>query len=137
MYSLYVLRTPIRTGVAVSDIEVRLQPVPAAFAAVTRLLVAAERRRRIELVERVRPDHPGPQPGGHPQDQRALLGPDPGGQPVRRVVGLLYRLGRRPEREHREHRAEDLLPGDAVRLGHAGEHRGREPEALDRQLARR
>jgi hypothetical protein len=59
----------------------------------------------------------------------------PGRQPVRRVVGLLDRLRRRAERQHRQHRAEDLLAGDAVRLGHAGEHGGREPVAAVGQLA--
>src|SRR5439155_19694441 len=37
--------------------QVRLEPVPAAFAAEAGLLVPAERRRRVEAVERVRPDH--------------------------------------------------------------------------------
>src|SRR5687767_1164042 len=72
-----------------SDIEVRLQAVAAALAAVTGLLVAAERRGRVELVERVGPDHAGPELVRDREDPRALLGPDAGGQPVRRVVGLL------------------------------------------------
>src|SRR5690242_20810300 len=142
MYSLYVLRTAMRGATvlpdtAVSDIEIRLQPLPTAFPAVAGFLVAAERRGRVELVEGVRPHHAGPQPGGHVQDQRSLLGPHPGRQAVRRVVGLLQRLGGRTERQDGEHRAEDLLPGDTVRLGDPGENRRREPEALHRQLARR
>src|SRR5580692_231816 len=101
MYSLYVLRTARRAGgaVSVSDIEVGLQAVPAAFPAVTGFLVPPERGGRVELVERVGPHHAGPQPGGHPQDPRPLVGPDAGGQPVRCVVGLLDRLGRGPEGE--------------------------------------
>ena len=63
--------------------------------------------------------------------------PDPRGQAVRRVVGLLHRLGRGAEGEHRQHRPEDLLAGDAVRLGDAGEDGRREPEAAVGQLARR
>src|ERR1700683_1997785 len=115
MYSLYVLRTA-RRAMAVSDIEIGLQPVPTAFAAVAGFLVASERRGRVELVERVGPHHAGPQLGGHPQDPRPLVGPDAGGQPVRGVVGLLHRLGRGPEGEYGQHRAEDLLPRDAVCL---------------------
>src|SRR5579859_7402959 len=70
MYSLYVLRTARRGGEAVfargddppkpprsesgiSDIEVGLQAVAAALPAVTGFLVPAERRGRVELVERV------------------------------------------------------------------------------------
>ena len=109
----------------------------AALAAVARLLVAAERAGRVELVERVGPDHAGAQLVGHPQDPRALVGPDAGRQPVRRVVGLLDRLGGRAEGQHRQHRAEDLLAGDPVGLGDAGEDRRREPEAVVGQLARR
>ena len=50
--------------------------MPAALAAEAGLLVAAERRGRVEPVERVRPDDAGPQLRGHPQDARALLRPD-------------------------------------------------------------
>ena len=38
----------------------------------------------------------------------------------------------RAEGQHRQHRAEDLLAGDAVGLGDAGEQRRREPEAVGR-----
>src|SRR5260370_552197 len=69
--------------------KVGLQTVAAALTAVARLLVAAERRRRVELVERVRPDDAGAQLIGDLEDARALFRPDAGGQPVRRVVGLL------------------------------------------------
>src|SRR3954467_6951505 len=89
-------RSTVRAGsVAVfADLgKVRLQAVPAALTAVTGFLVAAERRRGVELVERVGPDHAGPQPVGDGQDPRTLVGPDAGRQPVRRVVGLFDRLG--------------------------------------------
>ncbi len=72
-----------------------------------------------------------------PEDPGALLGPDPGRQPVRRVVRLLDRLGRGAEGQHRQHRPEDLLAGDPVRLGDPGEDRRGEPEAAFGQLARR
>src|SRR5262245_65564423 len=109
MNSLYVLRTASRLKSLVG--KVRLQTVPAAFATVAGLLVTAERRGRVELVERVGPDDTGPQLVGDGQDARALLGPDPRRQPVRRVVGLLDRLGRRAEGEDGQDRAEDLLAG--------------------------
>src|ERR1700722_19283310 len=98
MNSLCVLRTASRSGSALtgatvrallvppgpvfSDIEVRGQAVPAALPAVARLLIPAERARRIEPVIRVRPDHPRSQALRRPQDPAALLGPDPGRQPV-------------------------------------------------------
>ena len=121
----------------VDSSQVGLQTVAAALAAVARLLVAAEGAGRVELVERVGPHHAGAQLVGHVQDQRALLGPHAGREAVRRVVGLLDRLGRGAEGQHRQDRAEDLLAGDPVRLGDAGEERRREPEAVGGQLARR
>src|SRR5207247_89108 len=53
--------------------QVRLDPVASALAAEAGLLVAAERRGRVEAVERVRPDHPGTETLRHPEDPRALL----------------------------------------------------------------
>src|SRR5262249_34478082 len=70
-----------------------------------------------------------------PEDPRALLRPYPGRQAVRRVVRLLERLLRRAEGEDREHRPEDLLARDPVRLAHAGEEGGTEPEAALREAA--
>src|SRR5213076_2277017 len=116
--------------------KVGLQSLPAALPAVARFLVPAERRGGIELVERVRPDHAGAQLVGDGEDAGTLLRPDPGGQPVGRVVRLLHRLGRGAEGEYRQDRAEDLLAGDPVRLRDAGENRGHEPESAVRYLAR-
>src|SRR6476619_4772037 len=132
-------RSPRSSAERLRSIEghVRLEPVQAALAAEARLLVAAERARRIEPVERVRPDDAGAEPLGHPEDARALLRPDAGREPVRRVVRLLDRLLRRTEGEDGEHRAEDLLLGDPGALGDVREHGRREPVALLRQAARR
>ncbi len=102
-----------------------------------RLLVAAERRGRVEAVVRVRPDHAGAQALRHREDPRALLRPDAGREPVRRVVRLLDRLVRRAERQHREHRPEDLLLRDPVALRDVREDGRHEPVALLRQAARR
>src|SRR5689334_8538366 len=52
----------------VTEIQIRLQAVAAALAAEARLLVTAERRRGIEAVVRVRPDHAGLQPFRHPEN---------------------------------------------------------------------
>src|SRR4051795_3955493 len=107
MYSLYVLRTGRRSATERLDRlqrQVWLEPVPPAFAAEAGLLVAAERRRRVEAVVRVRPDDPGAQPLRHPEDPGALLRPDPRREAVRGVVRLLDRLVRRAEGQHAQHR---------------------------------
>src|SRR5205085_10408842 len=119
------------------ELQVRLEPVPAALTAEAGLLVAAERRGRIEAVERVRPHHAGPQPLRHPEDARALLRPDAGREPVGGVVRLLDRLLRGAEGQRREYGPEDLLLGDPVALRHVGEDRRREEVALLREAARR
>ena len=67
----------------------------------------------------------------------ALVGPDPGRQAVGRVVRLLDRLVRRPERQHREDRPEDLLARDPVALGDVGEQRRAEEVAALGQVAGR
>src|SRR3712207_8500958 len=105
MNSLYVWRTETRVPPAVLDDlgTVRLQAVPAALTAVTGLLVPAERRGRVELVERVGPHHAGAQLVGHGEDERTLVRPDAGGQTVRRVVGLLDRLDRKSTRLNSSH----------------------------------
>src|SRR5262245_18659592 len=58
------------------ELQVRLEPVQTALPAEAGLLVPAERRRRVEAVVRVGPDHARPQPLGHPEDPRPLLRPD-------------------------------------------------------------
>src|SRR5262245_12273971 len=106
-------------GQGAAEAQVGAQALAATLAAEARLLVAAERRRRVEAVERVVPDDAGTQALGEPQDARALVGPDAGRQAVARVVGLLDRLLGRAEGQHRQHRAEDLLARDAVAQRHA------------------
>src|SRR5581483_12379322 len=88
-------RPPPPRAAASLELQVRLEPVAPALSAEARLLVAAEGRRRVEPVVRVRPNHAGPEPLRHPQDPRALLGPNPGRQAVGCVVRLLDRLVRR------------------------------------------
>src|SRR5207245_5361542 len=96
MYSLYVFRTasrlspmPVLRQTGRNQFQVGLQSVQASLPAEPALLVAAERRRRVEPVERVGPNHAGPKSLGHPQDARALLRPHPRREAVGRVVRLL------------------------------------------------
>src|SRR4051794_19048665 len=140
MNSLYVFLTGRRSAtVRLRPVEahVRLHAVQAALATEAGFLVPAERARRVEAVERVRPDDAGAQPLCHPEDARALLRPHARAQPVRRVVRLLHRLVGGTEREDAEHGAEDLLLRDAVALRDVREDRRREPVALLGEAARR
>src|SRR5688572_14756875 len=109
----------------------------AALAAEARLLVPAERRRRVEAVVGVRPDDARAQALCHGEDPRAFLRPHAGGEAVRRVVCLLERLVRRSEREDGEDGPEDLLLRDAVALRDVREDRRDEEPAPLRQTARR
>src|SRR5262245_56717759 len=109
----------------------------AALATEARLLVAAERRARVEAVVGVRPHDARPKPLRHPEDPRSLLRPDARAQSVRRVVRLLDRLLGSAEGEDRQDRPEDLLLRDAIALRHVREDRRREPVALLREPARR
>ena len=61
----------------------------------------------------------------------------PAESPYGRVVGLLDGFGRSPERQHRQHRSEDLFPGDAMGLADVGEHGRSKPEPAIGQVAGR
>src|ERR687888_467268 len=140
MNSLYVFLTGSRLGIErlrAGQLEVRLEPVAAALAAEAGLLVAAERRGRVEAVVRVRPDDAGAQAFGHPENARALLRPDARAEAVRRVVRLLDRFLRCAEGEDREDGAEDLFLRDPVALRDVREDGGREPVAALGEAARR
>src|SRR6202789_4542469 len=106
------------------------EALAAALAPEPAFLVAPEGRRRVETVEGVGPDDAGLELRRHPQDPGPLVGPDPGAQPVGRVVGLLDRLVDRAESEDGEHGPEDFLPGDAVALRDPGEEGRREIVSL-------
>src|SRR2546421_2340689 len=140
MNSLYVFLTGRRSAMwdlGAVEVEVRLEAVASARPAEARLLVAAERRARVEAVVRVGPHDPRAQALGHPQDAGTLLGPHARAQAVRRVVRLLHGLLGSAEGEDRQNRPEDLLLRDAIALRHVREDRGREPVALLRQTAGR
>src|SRR5438477_9364636 len=103
----------------------------------TRFLVAAERGGGVEAVVGVGPDDARTEALRHREDARALFSPHPRGEAVGSVVRLLDRLVRRPEREDRKDRPEDLLLRDAVRLRDAREDRRHEPIPSLGELARR
>src|SRR5436305_9404541 len=138
MNSLYVFFTGRRSAterLRLLELQVRLESVQPALSAEAGLLVAAERRARVEPVEGVRPDDAGAEPLRHPEDTRSLLRPDAGAQPVRRVVRLLQCLLGSAEGEDGEDGAEDLLLGDPVALCDVREDGRHEPVALLRKSA--
>src|SRR5947209_2709871 len=57
---------------AVLEVDVGMKAVHPALTPVARLLVSAELRGRVELVERVAPNHSGAELPSHPEDPRAL-----------------------------------------------------------------
>src|SRR5215210_1488525 len=64
----------------------------------------------------------------HAQGAGAVLGPDRTGEAVDGVVGLTNSVHFVLERDHRYHRAEDLLPGRLIVVGEGGQNGGRVPE---------
>src|SRR6185369_5458034 len=104
-------------------LDIGSETLTAAFATEAAFLVAAERRARVELVERVAPDDAGLQLRRHVEDLRALVGPDAGGEAVHRVVRFLDRFVRRAERHDRQDRAEDLFARHAARHARTREER--------------
>src|SRR5580692_10349089 len=110
MRSLYVFRTSRRS----SDIEVRLQAVAPALTTEPGLAHTAEGTRRVEAVVGVGPDDAGAETFGDPERAAPLFAPHAAGEAVVGVVGLGDRLFGRAERQHREHRAEDLFARNAV-----------------------
>ena len=92
--------------------------------------VAAERTRRIEFVERVRPDDARADLPGHLENLRAFIGPHAAGQTVRSVVGLFHRFVLGAERENREYRAENLVLSERARRRDVVEDRRRDVVAV-------
>src|SRR6266511_3807233 len=111
--------------VDVLDLGVLQVALLAELAADARLLVAAERVPWVEQVVVVDPDGAGAQPLGDLDGPGGVAAPDGAGQPVVGVVGDRDRLLVAVERDHRQHRPEDLLLGDACRGVDVGEDGGR------------
>src|SRR5690606_11453628 len=112
------------------DLRVQLERVEPELAALARLLVAAERGRRIERMVGVDPDGPGLQLARDAVRTLHVARPDPGGEPVDRPVGERDGLLLVPERHRRQHGAEDLLLRDRRAGIHAVEDRRLDPVAL-------
>ena len=108
----------------VLDLGRYLKAVFPAFASGARGLHPAERLAQVAHVLAVDEDHPGLDAACQAMGLADVLGPDVGGQAVFHVVGQAQRLGFVLERDQADHRAEDLLLGDAHAVVHVGEHRG-------------
>src|SRR3954470_20624485 len=85
------------------------QSLPSAFATESGFLVATKRRRRIELVERVRPNDTSLEQRTHLENPRALVGPYSRRQSVHRVVGLLDGLFESTESQDTQHGSKNFL----------------------------
>ena len=88
------------------------------------LLVAPERPLGVDQVVVVDPHRSGAHPGGNGLGTLQIPRLHTAGQSVDRVVGDGDGLVVGGERDHAQHRAENLLLGDAGRVGHAGEDGG-------------
>ena len=119
----------LRRVVDVLDLAVVVERVRAELAAVARLLEAAERRGHPHGRVRVDRDHAALDRARRAQRLGAVARPDRAREAVDRVVREPDRLLLVAERDHRGHRAEDLLARGAVVVVDRAEHRRREPEA--------
>src|SRR5262249_37703912 len=113
----------LRPGVDLERLEARLATEP-------RLLVAAERDAGEGCVRHVDPDRSRLDPAGDPVPAGRVARPDGRHQPVLDVVGDPDRVLLVLERDHRHHRAEDLLLRDCHRVVHLREHGRRVEGAL-------
>src|SRR5216683_4740879 len=112
------------------DLRVEIDCVPAELAAEAGLLVAAEGRNWVELVEAVDPDRAGLQRAGHLMGAAQVARPDRGGKPVVGVVALKNRVVFIRERDRCADRAENLLARDPHLIVDAGEQRRVDEVAL-------
>src|SRR6202035_2344410 len=111
------------------DLGVGVERVRAELATVAGLLEPAERSAHAHGRVRVDRQDSRLHATRHAQRASAVARPDRARQPVDRVVGQANRLVLVVERDHRDDRSEDLLPGDAVGRLDGREHRWSEPEA--------
>src|SRR5947207_15132702 len=102
--------------VMLDHLSVIHQSLSPTLAAESGFLVATERRRRIELVERIRPDDARLEQRTHLENPRALVRPDPRRQTVHRVVRLLDGLLESAERQHAQPRTDVPLRAQAMAM---------------------
>ena len=102
-------------------LQVALDRLRAVLAAEPRGLVAAERHQEADRAVSVDPHRAGADALGHRRRTPHRLRPDAGAEPVGDVVGDRDRLLLVPELDHRQHRPEHLLLGDAHAVVDAGE----------------
>ena len=137
----HVPEVALAPGHALVDVDVLHlgvleQSLAAVLATDAALLVAAERRQRIEQVPVVDPDGPGAQLLGDLDGAARVPRPHPAREAVDRPVGALDHLAEVAPALHREHRSEDLL-GAGVRIGrHIGEHGRLDEEAAITDVGR-
>src|SRR5262245_17295521 len=106
------------------------QALRAEIAAEPRLLVAAERHAGVVEVVRIDPHRSGLDASRDGVRLLDVLRPDARRQAVVDAVGLRHGVVDAVEADHRQHRAEDLLLGDAHRVVDALEHRGLDEPTL-------
>src|SRR5436190_2903105 len=102
----------------------------AAFAPEAAFLVAAEWRRRIELVIRIRPNDACAQLRDHLENLAAFVRPYARAQAVRGVIRALDRFVRRAKSHHAQHRPEDFLLRHAMTRSDPRDEARRKPVTL-------
>src|SRR5665213_4308789 len=111
------------------DLEIFLETVFAPFAAVTGLLVAAERRGAV-VGHALQVDVAGADPAADLAGGLDGIGGDVTGQTIRRIVGDPYRVFLVLGAHHHQHRPEDFLARDGHVFGDVGEDGRADIEAL-------
>src|ERR1700680_2853596 len=105
-----------------NDLPVIHEALPPAFASEPGFLVAAERRRWVELVEGVRPDDARLEQRAHLENPRSLVRPHTSRESIHGVVRLFDGFLECAEGQNTQHRSEDLFARDAVALRDTSEH---------------
>src|ERR1700734_3572814 len=104
--------------------EIFLEPPGTKFAAEAGLFVATPGRFDVCRLDVIDPDDSGAKRLHDAEGLINVARPDGGGEAVGRVVGDANGVGFTVERNHRGHRAEDFLAGDARVIVNVVENRG-------------
>src|SRR6267378_4144218 len=105
-------------------LQIRVERLAPQIAAEPAGLEPAERRARVVEVVAVDPNRAGANRPGGAVRFLDILRPDPGREAVHRLIRDLYPVVEVIERQHGQHRPEDLLAGDRHRGLDAVEHGG-------------